>query len=412
MLVLVISLAGVSSCGDSSSSRCTNGATNPPDCDLFDPCANGANNPPDCDLFDPCTNNTINPPFCNLFEPCTNGMNNPPLCDQAVPESTYGDITGRQWPQAYGQPHLCLWKDDALAAISFTIDDNTAPDHSWWIEQGNNYGYRFTWFVITGRVDTGSYWGTWQDYADLHALGHDIQSHTVTHLSGELDLDTEYGESRQAIEANIPGVDCLTLAYPGGSNMENDPEIARSYYVGARGTVGHLNQADNIDYLQTNSISSFNYETDHWASIVNMLQYNPDRPNSYRAWQCMHFHQISDIADELIQGFDYVQDNASEFWVGLFREVILYSRQRDTATLWVRSVSADQLCLELVDEMDDAIFDFPLTVKVRLDDSWTDIHASQDGQEIEAYIIVHENNPYALVSVVPDHGPVTISKTQ
>jgi len=98
--------------------NCTNGATNPPLCDICTPgsslvngqcvpnCTNGTTNPPQCSqcpignvlvngqCIPNCTNGASNPPTCNqcpsgqvltngqCVSTCTNGANNPPLCNQ------------------------------------------------------------------------------------------------------------------------------------------------------------------------------------------------------------------------------------------------------------------------------------------------------------------------------------------
>lgn len=322
-------------------------------------------------------------------------------------------VKGRVWPQAHGEAMVCLWQDDKLGAISYTIDDNQQPDHAWWQAQSQTYGFKLTWFVITGRVGTGAFWGTWSEFANLRAKGHDIQSHTVTHLDGSLTIDQEYKDSAAAIEANIPGAKVLVLAYPGGTNSSmNDPTVAKKYYVGARGTTGTHNQADNINYMQTNSLSaSWNYATDHWASLTNIVTYNPSRPKSYRAWQCMHFHGMDTQARaDAITGFQWVQAHKAEMWTGLFREVILYGQERDAVTLSVPLVNSDHVVLTLTDGLDDSVFNYPLTLKVGLDASWTTVTATQGGQAVPVTLVTHSGKPFALVSAVPDAGQVVLGK--
>jgi hypothetical protein len=325
-----------------------------------------------------------------------------PACDMT---------SGRVWPAAHGDVCLCPWKDDKLAAISITIDDNTAPEHDWWIAQGETHDFRFTWFVITERIGTGDFWGTWQQFADLHSLGHDVQSHTVSHLSGNLTIEEEYRDSQLAIEANIPGIEVPTLAYPGGTNSHlNDPAVAAQYYVGARGTVGHQNPIGNTDYMNTNSVSSFVYQTDHWASITNLTQYDAAHPGSYMAWQCMHFHGVSSIATEVADGLAYIKAHEADLWMGLFREVALYGQERDGAQVFSQ-VDPDEVRLRITDDLDDDTFDFPLTVKVRLDAAWTDVAASQSGASIPVELVDHDGAPYALAQVRPDGGDVILSRT-
>ncbi|CAN5800237.1 hypothetical protein BH09VER1_BH09VER1_48740 [soil metagenome] len=97
-------------------------------------------------------------------------------------------VTDQVWPQKPGEADLCLWHDDKLAALSLGVDDNNAGDIDWWKEQAQLHNFRVTWFVITGRVDHNRSVGYWKQFNELQQLGHDIQSHSVTHLH-MLDLD-------------------------------------------------------------------------------------------------------------------------------------------------------------------------------------------------------------------------------
>ncbi len=316
----------------------------------------------------------------------------------------------RTWPAGHGEALISLWHDDALAALTITIDDNTAPDHDWWLSQAQTYGLKLTWFVITERVPS-SYGGTWPGYASMIAAGHDVQSHTVSHPHGAYTLDDEYKLSQQAIESNLPGVKAITLAYPGVSQpIANDPKVAAKYYVGARGTTGHDNKIGSTDYMVVNSISGqIILETDHWAGLPNTVIKNPKQAKSYRAWHCIHYHLLKDKSST-VTGLKWIAAHSNDLWVGLFREAVLYGQERETATLTVPHVSADKVVVEVTDSLDDQQFDFPLTVKVGLDPGWSAIAATQNGKAVAAKVVQHAGKPYALVSAVPDRGPVIVTR--
>ena len=58
--------------------------------------------------------------------------------------------------------------------------------------------------------------------------------------------------------------------------------------------------------------------------------------------------------------------------------------------------------------MDDALFDFPLTVKVRLDAAWASAKALQGAKEMGCTVVEHDGAKFALVQVVPDRGDVVL----
>ncbi|MCK5845520.1 MAG: polysaccharide deacetylase family protein, partial [Victivallales bacterium] len=252
-------------------------------------------------------------------------------------------VTDRVWPSVEGAADICLWKGDALAAVSYTIDDNNAPDHAWWIEQGEKYGFRFTWFVITERVGTGAQWGTWADFSKLHQLGHEIQSHSVTHVTYETAghdervscIDDEYRLSQEDLEKNIPGNSCNTLAYPNGYKPPNDRAVAADYFIGVRGVSGLINSASQIDYMDTCSLGNgINLSTEKapWSQVRTML--DPSNRKNYRGWSCTHFHSLNGgLKVDVVAQFEFLKENRSDFWVGLFGEVIRYGQERDTATV-------------------------------------------------------------------------------
>ena len=56
----------------------------------------------------------------------------------------------------------------------------------------------------------------------------------------------------------------------------------------------------------------------------------------------------------------------------------------------------------------DDIFDYPLTVKVRLPDGWKSAKATQGGKPVAVRFVSHDGAPYALVEAVPDKGAVRV----
>ena len=202
----------------------------------------------------------------------------------------------------------------------------------------------------------------------------------------------------------------LSIGGTGSRRYRSNPALAAKHYAAARGTHGTINAANRIAYTRTNSIGSFGFKKDHWAGLPNCLERNPRRPNDYRGWYCMHFHGIADSKQNLSEGFEYLKEHTADVWGGLFREVALYGQERDTATLKVLSAGPDEIRLSLSDRMKDDWFDFPLTVKVRLDPPWKAIKATQRQKEAEARIVVREGSSYALVQVVPDRGAAVLKR--
>jgi len=327
----------------------------------------------------------------------------------------------RVWPAEPGQAHICLWADDKYAAVSVTIDDNCQPDHAWWIEQGEKYGLRFTWFVVTGGigVKTNSFAGTWDDFRKLRRLGHDVQSHTVSHHSDDAkrpdeEVEAQYRDSKKAIEENVPGTQAVCMAYPYGSGKD---DIAARYYIACRGVYGVPNGANRINYMRTGSAAIRPDTVDMLLTGEHASVKWLNRPAHRRSWLTPVYHYVR--AGHTKEEKDATQARAAEdlahlaskkdqIWVDLFRDVACYGMERDTAKLAVTASDDKHIAFTLSDDMDDSLFAYPLTVKVRLPDGWTGAAATQGGKPAEATVVEHTGGRFALIKAVPDRGEVVV----
>jgi peptidoglycan/xylan/chitin deacetylase (PgdA/CDA1 family) len=319
-----------------------------------------------------------------------------------------------EWPAAEGEAAVCLWKDDKRAALSFTIDDNSAPDVDWWLEQSKQRGIRLTWFLVTSGIGKTSFNGDWELWKRVMDAGHDLQSHTMTHLSASKTpetwkgIDWEYEESKKMLEENLPGLKVSTLAYPGGGQSHvNSPEAAGKYYISARGTKGMLNGSRGLNCLSINAMSKSNYgEGGIWANLNGLLDQEINGGKGYRGWAVHIFHLVKD-KEAAIVDLDFASNNKDKIWTGAYTDVAKYAQERETATVTTRK-DGSRLFLTLTDRMDDTLFDHPLTVKLRMPAPWKGLTATQGGRALPARGIRHEDVSYALIEVVPDRGEVEV----
>jgi hypothetical protein len=59
--------------------------------------------------------------------------------------------------------------------------------------------------------------------------------------------------------------------------------------------------------------------------------------------------------------------------------------------------------------MVDSLFDYPLTVKIRVNNDWSTATATQAGKPIASRILTYNGNQYVLVQAIPDRGLVEVS---
>jgi hypothetical protein len=314
------------------------------------------------------------------------------------------------WPANHGQADICLWPDDKIAAVTLSIDDNDAPEFDWWIGEMGKRGWKMTWFVITSYINSANYvqYGTWKDFRRLDSLGHDIESHTVHH---QLDqdvlpdsvVDAEYRFSQKAINDSIPGHKCRTVAYPG---CLDKPSLAKKYYISGRICSGWADKANEINYMEVLT-GYFFPEWNPTGWITEITQVTPGYEEYYRGWFNKFWHRADETT---ISELDLVKENEASIWVGTFTEAAMYSQEYATASIAVSKTASDSITFSIADSMADSIYTYPLTVKVRVNNNWTEAVATQKGKTIPLSPLDYNGNRYVLVKAVPDQGRVTLKR--
>lgn len=104
--------------------------------------------------------------------------------------------------------------------IAITFDDGWRDQYDIALPLLSEFGFKATFFVVSGWVGRGSTLMTWNEVRDLRARGHWIGSHSVTHGAAAKQADNvlayEVIQSRNAISRELGGPPTV-FAYPLGS---------------------------------------------------------------------------------------------------------------------------------------------------------------------------------------------------
>ena len=354
-------------------------------------------------------------------------------------------LTGKVWPAKPGEASVCLWEDDKLTAFDFNQDDNNVADQPGFREVAKRYGVKATFNLITYNIDgvfnsgngsTGG-WGAggkWDDWKKAKSEGFHIASHTYMHLEdwilkdGWPGLDFEAAESKHMLDSHL-GQNTKVFVYPGGGTPEMDylfryklptehsvnflRPSAVKYYAAARGgsNGSPINQANMIDYFSIGTTQLPEMKLD----LDKMLDPAPNN-KFYRGWLNIFIHGLlleRWDSNPMWMGyrkvFDWVDKHRDDLWIGFMDDIALYGEERDTATLKTTSADSSKIVLNLTSQMEPAIFDYPLTIKVRLLDSWKDVKATQSGKPVPVQVITHEGAKFALVKAKPDCGEIVLN---
>lgn len=329
----------------------------------------------------------------------------------AVPDGGIVTITPAKEPpyvQVIDKPYqIGTWKGFADAAITYTFDDNCSNQYSVAIPMFNEFGFQATFYPV---IDWSPNWSAFQGAADA---GHEIGSHTVNHphldaLSAE-DQDTELKNSQQTINSNITGQQCLTLAYP--YCVPSIDTITTKYYIAARHCQGNIETATPADFL---NISSIFCGSGGDINSTDAFTDNADTAAAHNGWSVYLLHGIdgdggaSPLSSTILrESLEYLDENPDKFWVSSFINVVRYIRERNSVSLEVVDVFNDSIQLQLTDTLDDAIYNFPVTIRRRLPGGWTYAQAFQNGDSSET-TIAGTSTTYAKFNAVPDGGLITL----
>jgi peptidoglycan/xylan/chitin deacetylase (PgdA/CDA1 family) len=138
----------------------------------------------------------------------------------------------------------------------------------------DKYGFKASFFIVCGKMETQPRWMSWQDIMALKDDGMDIESHTMTHAHldsvSAQQLDYEIGYAKQCLADH--GFDTTIFAYPKNLGSDNETvvnvvskyyDLARSgteplFFLGCNGYQGRPPQTDCSTYAADGSLNYAN----------------------------------------------------------------------------------------------------------------------------------------------------------
>lgn len=315
--------------------------------------------------------------------------------------------TGEPQLKAAQSPYeIARWSGFRTAAVSYTFDDNCSNQVAIAIPALNTYGFKGTFFLVTN-------WGpNWKGYKSAAQNGHEIGSHTASHPSmGGLtttEQTSQITSSINAITSNI-GIKPVTLAWPNCS--VGSTSLAQQYFIASRGCSGQIEPSTPANFM---NISSFVCGSAGSIKTSADFQNKANSAATSNGWVVYLIHGIDNdggysslSSTELKNSLSFFNANPYKFWVAGFATVAKYIKERNAANLTQTGSTSTTLTLTLSDDLDNSVYNVPISIRRPLPSGWTNASATQNGQGITCYI---SPSGYIVFSAIADKGTIVITK--
>jgi len=285
------------------------------------------------------------------------------------------------------------------------------------------------WDTVSGTPITSAQ-ASWQALLNNGRWG--LINHSMTHaFTGTsdangftIDKDMLYNEivtSGQVLRQVFPGQRVLTFAYPGFSSvtnvhgkyptMKDAVSLVTEHYIGARNYKGGVQSANKLIYSFTNgrTLSGGGSDMEQIDLAANGSSANILVFLMHQVWESGatgNAIPVSAARKVIERVSDYVYEG--KVWSAHFEDALLYLTEAESAV--VKSEILDNgIALTVTDNVDNAVYNYPLTVKVKVSSDWAAVKLTQGERVTYALTKTENGETYAYVDVVPDGGEALVT---
>ncbi|MFV0606230.1 MAG: polysaccharide deacetylase family protein [Niabella sp.] len=218
---------------------------------------------------------------------------------------------------------VAKYKDDKIAAISYTFDDGLKEHYTLVFPKLKAIGFKATFWINGSRINKDGHTIVdtarmiWSELKEMSDEGQEISNHGWAHKNfGRFPLDEikeDITKNDSAIFANT-GIMPITFCYPNNTKTKEGVAFASLNRVGTRleqRSVGGKSTNENLEKWVDDLIAKRKWG----ITMTHGITYGYDHfSNQNILWQ--HLDKIKALEDKI--------------WVGTFKEVVSYAKERDS----------------------------------------------------------------------------------
>ena len=343
--------------------------------------------------------------------------------------------------------------DGRDAIVSIVHDDGIYNTATYLNQKLGELGLKGSVAVVAQNINESNR-AQWQAIWDDGNLNLESHSYTHTYMGQSDEAETalvngsiyevpagkmtkEIVGSQEYLREMFPGQRVLNFIKPGVGTIKTADgsaslpqiskeamELIKENYISARstGNTAYTKQGvDTIppkDYYTTYCWMVQNNETgEEWITAV-------EEAVAEKAWSSFLFHGISENAptnneaktqevDKLLEKIAELE-KAGKVWVPFYADAIMYTKESISAKAIIMDYTTnpdedDIIEIIVTDELDNDIYNYPLTVKTKVPASWAKADFIQGERTEVLTSFVEDGETYVYAHVVPDSGVATLS---
>ena len=287
--------------------------------------------------------------------------------------------------------------------------------------------------------------GRWK--VSSHSMTHQYWGNAETVVEDPELIAYEVVKSQQILRELFPGQRVLTWCYPGFSAQknivgssndaaifekvfsQNARDIIEQYYISGRSTISKLLSVTDTENDYKSQFAGTAYaEEDAWTyfpalslsdSNVNTAKNSITKAAEDGGILIMFMHNVVDVMPEdksnkmLTSSMEAIASHLSGYvkdgtiWNTHYEDAILYLREAQTSKLITERAVDGSIIATLTDEMNDEIYNLPLSVRISVPENWAAVKVTQNGNTTYAKV----TDGSFIAEIVPDGGEAVITPT-
>lgn len=356
-------------------------------------------------------------------------------------------LTNLCFAQNYGSLRFTNYAEDRKSAFSLTFDDGLKSQYDYAKPVLDEFGFKGTFYVlppflVEDNQNTIWRYGRWSEFQQMSDEDNEIGSHTLHHdtlttlswggINTAGTLIYELYQSKLFIEQKIPNKKCISFNYPYTIHNALVDSAASLFYENARtmdevpngpsptNKQWYALKAKVVEFnLPRNSVDD---DLDELFAFLSWTQSSID--NHQWAMIVIHdvvpFNQLDTLLGKVYQPVtqewlnwlcSWLAQRSSEknIWVETVGNITRYIKERENASYQIISSTNNLIEVSVGDNLDNLIYNYPLSAYVKVPDNWNYIRTEQNGIIDTLTTSLTDSGRVALIKLIPDNGTLKIT---